>query len=114
MIDDPTSYRRLVGKLIYLTVTRSDVSFAVRLLSEFMHEPRVVHWQGAMRVLAYIKGAPGNGLLYKQHGHLDVVLLRFRICGRQRGLKINLWLLYLCWRQSCYLAQQEADHGLTI
>lgn len=33
---DPGIYRRLVGKLIYLTVTRSDVSFAVSVVSQFM------------------------------------------------------------------------------
>src|SRR3954462_961932 len=66
VLDDPTSYIRLVGKLIYLTVTRPDISFAVGLLSQFMQEPKVVHWQGVMRVLAYFKATPGKGLLYRR------------------------------------------------
>ena len=32
-----------IGKLIYLTVTRADISYVVGLLSQFMHEPRLIH-----------------------------------------------------------------------
>ena len=37
-----------------------------------MHEPRMVHWEGALRVLAYIKRAPGKGLIYRRHDHLRI------------------------------------------
>ena len=67
---DANHYQRLLGKLIYLTVTRPDITYAVSVLSQFMHEPRMVHWGGALRVLAYIKCAPGKGLIYRCHYHL--------------------------------------------
>ncbi|KAL0393252.1 UNVERIFIED_CONTAM: Retrovirus-related Pol polyprotein from transposon RE1 [Sesamum radiatum] len=38
-LEDKAKYRRLVGKLIYLTVTRPDISFAVGLVSQFMDKP---------------------------------------------------------------------------
>jgi len=44
-LDDPRRYRRLIGKLIYLTVTRPDITFTVGVLSRFMHEPREAHCQ---------------------------------------------------------------------
>lgn len=56
LLNDPTKYRRLVGRLIYLTVTRPDIVYPVRTLSQFMHEPRKPHWDAAMRILRYIKG----------------------------------------------------------
>ncbi|KAL0311158.1 UNVERIFIED_CONTAM: Retrovirus-related Pol polyprotein from transposon RE2 [Sesamum angustifolium] len=50
-LEDKTKYRRLVGKLIYLTMTRPDISFAVGLVSQFMDKPRSVHWEVALRIL---------------------------------------------------------------
>ena len=38
---DLERYRRLVGKLIYLTITRPDISFAVSVVSQFMQAPHV-------------------------------------------------------------------------
>ncbi|KAL0337694.1 UNVERIFIED_CONTAM: putative mitochondrial protein [Sesamum calycinum] len=57
-LEDKTKYRRLVGKLIYLTVTRPDISFAFGLVSHFMDKPRLVHWEVALRILKYIKASP--------------------------------------------------------
>ena len=37
--EDPTKYRQLVGSLIYLTTTRPEITFAVGILSRFMHQP---------------------------------------------------------------------------
>ncbi|XP_020243321.1 uncharacterized protein LOC109821552 [Asparagus officinalis] len=72
LLDDVGRYRRLVGKLIYLTVTRPDITFAVGVLSRFMHKPREVNWTAALKILAYIKSCPGKGLLYKKHGHTHI------------------------------------------
>ena len=43
LLDDPRQYRRLIGKLIYLTVIRPDITFIVGVLTRFMHQPREVH-----------------------------------------------------------------------
>ena len=51
-LEDSGRYRRLIEKLIYLTVTRPDITFAVGILSRFMHQPRETHWLAAIRVLA--------------------------------------------------------------
>ncbi|KAK4395750.1 Retrovirus-related Pol polyprotein from transposon RE1 [Sesamum angolense] len=71
-LEDTTKYRRLVGKLIYLTVTRPDISFAVGLVSQFMDKPQSVHWEAAIRILKYIKTSPGRGLLFKRHEHVKI------------------------------------------
>jgi len=47
-LDDPRRYRRLIGKLIYLTVTKPNITFAVSLLSRFMHERREAHWSATL------------------------------------------------------------------
>ena len=62
-LSNPESYRRLVGQLIYLTISRPDINFSVQLLSQFMQAPTSVHMQAARRVLRYIKNAPAQGIL---------------------------------------------------
>ncbi|XP_059450873.1 uncharacterized mitochondrial protein AtMg00810-like [Corylus avellana] len=62
LLPDPTPYRRLVGRLIYLTVTRPDINYSVNILSQFMHSPRTAHMDAAHRVVRYLKGSIGKGI----------------------------------------------------
>lgn len=59
----PEEYQRLVGKLIYLTLTRPDIAYNVHVLSQFMHCPTNVHLQAAKRVLRYLAGYKEQGIL---------------------------------------------------
>ena len=43
LFGDCACYRQLIGKLIYLTMTRSDISFIISVLSQFMDAPKVCH-----------------------------------------------------------------------
>lgn len=63
LLEDPHKYQRLLGKLIYLTITRSDLSFPVHNLAQFMQKPTTVHMQAAKRVLRYLLNNPAQGIL---------------------------------------------------
>ena len=65
-------YQRLVGKLIYLSRTRPDISYAVCVLSQFMHDPRKPHMDAMEHVLRYLKSARGKGSLFTKNSHLNV------------------------------------------
>ncbi|XP_021979989.1 secreted RxLR effector protein 161-like [Helianthus annuus] len=71
---DKERYQRLVGKLIYLSHTRPDIAYAVGVVSQFMHQPQVAHMEAAQRILRYLKGTVGHGVLFKTNGHLNVEL----------------------------------------
>lgn len=62
----------VVGKLNYLTITRSNISFIVSVISQFMATPRVSHWEAIIRIVQYIKTDPGRGPLYKANRKLKV------------------------------------------
>ncbi|RVW98206.1 Retrovirus-related Pol polyprotein from transposon RE1 [Vitis vinifera] len=72
-LGDPGRYRRLVGKLNYLTITRPDISFPVSVVSQFLQSPCDSHWDAVIRILQYIKSTPGQGVLYENRGHTQVV-----------------------------------------
>ena len=63
-VDDPNTYRKLVSKLIYLTITRPDISYVVSIVSQFMTSPRVPHMNAIIRILKYLKNALGRDLFY--------------------------------------------------
>eukprot|EP00253_Pinus_taeda_P027606 PITA_27606 len=61
---DPTLYRQLIGFLMYLVNTRPDIYFVVNTLSQFMVEPKRMHWTTAMHILRYVCGTIEYGLRY--------------------------------------------------
>ncbi|GJX48135.1 cysteine-rich receptor-like protein kinase 8 [Tanacetum coccineum] len=50
-LSDPEVYRRAIGKHIYLTITRPNICYTVKLLSQFMQSPTSVHMQEVKHVL---------------------------------------------------------------
>ena len=39
LLVDSSQYRRLVGRLLYLTITRPNITFAIHKLSQFIERP---------------------------------------------------------------------------
>jgi hypothetical protein len=60
--DDATKYRSVVGALQYLTLTRSDISFAVNKVCQYLHSPTTIHWTAVKRILHFLKHTSNFGL----------------------------------------------------
>lgn len=63
---DSTEFRRVIGSLQYLSLTRPDISFAVNKLSQFMHKPTATHWTATKRLLRYLKHTIFHGIQLKK------------------------------------------------
>ena len=71
-LQDPEVYRRFIGKLIYLTVTRPDICYTIQLLSQFMQSPTSVHMQAVKHLLRYLLQAPGQGILLARDSAVEL------------------------------------------
>ena len=74
-LSDPTTYRTLVGSLVYLTITRPDISYAVQQVSRFMASPRHLHMAVVCCIIFYVYGTASHGLFYPTSTSLDLGLL---------------------------------------
>ncbi|WP_371357827.1 hypothetical protein, partial [Salmonella sp. M205] len=71
-LSDPVPYRRLIGRLIYLTITKPDISYGVHILSQFMSNPTSDHWHAGLRLVKYLKGSPGQGVFFPANASLTL------------------------------------------
>ncbi|KAI5341599.1 hypothetical protein L3X38_009474 [Prunus dulcis] len=78
LLHNPETYRRLVGHLIYLTITRLDIVHTVHILSQFMQSPRTTHKDDADRLLHYLKGTPGQGILLSSSNNFQLMTTSFK------------------------------------
>lgn len=69
---DNDQYQKFVKKLIYLAHTMSHLTYAISVLSQFMHDPRGMYLQVVDLVLQYLKVTLERGLLFKKSGSLTM------------------------------------------
>jgi hypothetical protein len=72
LVEDTTMYRRIMGSLIYMTITRLDSSYALGVVSQFMQTPRKPHLDAVRHILRYIKHILQCGIFYEAKSQLQV------------------------------------------
>jgi len=68
-----TTFKSLVGSLRYMTFTRPDILFRVRLMSRFMETPPITYFKALKRILLYIKGIVDFNLLYEYSNSFELM-----------------------------------------
>jgi hypothetical protein len=71
-LPDPSLYWTIVGSLVYLIVTRPDISYAVHIVSQFVSAPTTVHWATVLHILKYLRGTQFQTLLFPSTSALDM------------------------------------------
>ncbi len=70
-------YKKIVGNLIYMTITRLDLNYTAGLESQFMQVLRKPHLDGVRHTLCYVSATVDYGLFYEAstklqvHGYID-------------------------------------------
>jgi hypothetical protein len=91
------SKKKIGWKPIILVPYRPDITFAVGVVSRYMHEPRSGHLDIVHRILRYLKVTPGNGLWFAKSRHLEVdaieilIGLVVKMIEDQRRATVYLW-----------------------
>ena len=101
----PTEYRELIGRLLYLTITRPDITFDVHQLSQLLSAPTDIHLQAAHKVLCYVKSNRGQGLMFSASTELCLNAFAdadWATCRDTRryvsGLCVFLGTLLISWK----------------
>jgi hypothetical protein len=101
---DQREYMSIIGFLLYLTATRSDIQFTVGLYARFQASPRSSHRTAVQRVFRYLKHTPEFGIWYSASSSLDLVGFSdadFAGCGIDRKSTSGTYHLLVsslvCW-----------------
>jgi hypothetical protein len=111
-------YKSVIGTLLYLTATRPDIQFVVKLCAHFQASPCSSHQTTVQRVFRYLKHTPEFGIWYFASSSLDLVgffYADFAGCGIDRkstsGSCHFLRSSPICWssRKQSSVAQSTTE-----
>lgn len=72
ILDNTSIYKRLIGRPLYLTITRPDITFDVHKLSQYMAKPGKPRLNAAHKILLYLKNELGKGIFLSSSAELLV------------------------------------------
>ncbi|CAM8934574.1 unnamed protein product [Rhodiola kirilowii] len=63
---DQTMYRSMIGSLLYLTASRSDIAYAVGVCARYQADPKESHLLQVKRIIKYVCGTVDFGIWYNK------------------------------------------------
>ena len=70
---DQKLYRSMIGRLLYVTASKSDVMFSVCVCARFQASPRESHLKATKRILRYLKHTQNVGLWYPKGSNFELI-----------------------------------------
>jgi spore germination protein GerM len=67
---DPTLYRSMIGNLLYLTASRPDIAFSVRVCARFQANPKESHLTAVKRIIRYVNATVNYGIYFSRETNL--------------------------------------------
>jgi hypothetical protein len=104
-------YRSMIGSLLYLTATRSDIQFTVGLCARFQSSPHSSHRTTVQRIFRYLKHTPEFMIWYSASSSLDLVCFSdtdFVGCGIDRK-SISRTCNFLGSSLICWSSQKQSS-----
>lgn len=74
VLRDGYQFHRFLVRLLYLTMTRPNISYSVQRLNQFMYQPKQSHLAANMRVVQYIKRSLGQDICYTISNPTSIVV----------------------------------------
>jgi hypothetical protein len=71
-LKDLTRYRHIIGSLVYLGVTRPDISYFVHIVSQFVSTPIQIHYSHLLRILRYLCWTISHHLFFPRSSSLQL------------------------------------------
>ena len=63
---DSSLYRSMLGSLLYLTTSRSDISYSVRVCARYQANPKESHMTALKRIIKFVKTTAEFGVWYSK------------------------------------------------
>ena len=69
---DQSSYRSMIGSLLYITTSRPDIMHVVGMVGRYQAAPKQSHLQAVKRIFRYLKETMNYGLWYPKNQGLQL------------------------------------------
>ena len=112
---NPTLYRSIISSLLYLTASRADVSFSVRVCARFQVALKESHMMVVKRIIWYVNGTSDYGIWYSKDSndclasYLDA---DWAVCVDDK--KKHIGRMFLSWKQFGVMDEQEEKLSVII
>nr|GEV44724.1 hypothetical protein [Tanacetum cinerariifolium] len=70
---DQTTYRRMIGGLMYLTASRQDIAYATFVCARYQARPMVKHLKEVKQIFRYLRQSYNKGLWYLKDSGFELI-----------------------------------------